>query len=120
MRRMFCILISGLVGMMGCLPFPHPDTPASSNPKAPDSFPKRLAVLPVSNQAGDPDGSIILRALLVHKLEKDLGYLVQRPEETDQIIHERTLTGLEIPVQVAIARQDPSILADWLGVDGIL
>jgi len=79
-----------------------------------------MAVLPVSNQSGDPDGSIILRALIIHELEKNLGYRVQSPEDTDQIIHDRTLTGPDVPIQVALARLDPGVLATWLGVDGIM
>jgi hypothetical protein len=104
----------------GCIPFPHPDTPSTQHPKASATFPKRVAVLPVSNQSGNPDGSLIVRALVLQKLEKDFGMSVQKLEETEQIIHERTLTGPEIPVSVALARQDAGVLTTWLGVDGIL
>lgn len=114
----FCVC--GAVLITACVPLPHPETSPSSHPKASATFPKRIAVLPVSNQAGDTDGAIILRALVIHKLEKDLNYMVQRPEETDQIIHDRTLTGPDVPIQVAIARLDPGVLAAWLDVDGIL
>lgn len=58
--------------------------------------------------------------MIIHKLDRDLGYLVQKPEDTDQTIHDRTLTGPEIPIQVALARQDLTVLTSWLGVDGIL
>jgi hypothetical protein len=97
-----------------------PPTPVSSHPKAPADFPRRIAVLPVANDAGNPDGAIILRGLAVQTLERDLGYIVQKPDDTDQTIHDRTLTGPEIPIQVALARQDPNVLTSWLGVDGLL
>jgi len=108
-----------IVLITACVPLPHPEAPASSHPKASDTFPKRIAVLPVSNQAGDPDGAIILRALIIHELGK-FGYMVQSPQDTDQIIHDRTLTGPDVPIQVAIARLDPGVLTTWLGVDGIM
>ncbi|MFA5975400.1 MAG: hypothetical protein WC859_04460 [Elusimicrobiota bacterium] len=108
----------------GCVPLPRegPAAPSSAPPsvKASAAFPARIAVLPLSNQAGSADGAVILRYLAVRKLNRDLGYFVSRPDETDQILHERTLTGPEIPIQVAIARQNAGILADWLGVDGVL
>ena len=78
-----------------------------------------MAILPVNNKAGDADGAIILRALVKRKLEED-GYRVQPFDETDQIIRDRTSIGPEVPVQVALANQDPKILTTWLGVDGIL
>jgi len=114
------LLLGGLSVTTGCVALPRPETPVSTHPKAPADFPRRIAVLPVSNQAGDPDGAVILRGLVIHKLERDLGYLVQKPDDTDQIIHDRTLTGPEIPIQVALARQDRRVLTSWLGVDGLL
>ena len=66
-----------------------------------------------------PTARSILRALIKRKLEA-CGYRVQAFDETDQIIRDRTSVGLEVPVQVALARQDPKILTAWLGVDGIL
>jgi hypothetical protein len=82
-------------------------------------FPQQVAILPINNKAGDSDGALILRALVKHKLE-ELGYRVQSFDETDQIIRDRTAVGPEVPVQVALANQDPKILTAWLGVDGIL
>jgi len=82
-------------------------------------FPQQIAVLPVNNKAGDADGALILRALVKRKLEEG-GYRVQTFDETDQIIRDRTSIGPEVPVQVALAHQDPKILTTWLGVDGIL
>ncbi len=55
-----------------------------------------------------------------YKLEKDLGYSIQRFEDTDQIIRDRTSVGPDVPVQVALAKEDPKILTTWLGVDGIM
>ncbi len=105
----------------GCLPLPR-ERPAhfAVAPKADANFPNRLAVLPFGNSSGNPDGSIILRALVVRKLEQDLGFTLQRMDETDATIRDRTLSGPEIPLQVVLARQDPAILARWLGVEGLL
>jgi hypothetical protein len=114
------VLLAVLFLLAGCVSLPQPQAPTVSNPKADASFPQRIAVLPVNNMAGDADGAIILRAFIIRKLENDLGASPQKPEDTDQIIHDRTLTGSEVPVQVAIARFDLGMLTTWLGVDGIL
>src|SRR5438105_2236994 len=111
-----------LLALSACVSLPPEKT---ANPSAPGvaqnaHFPARIAVLPVNNQAGDTDGAVILRALAIRKLGRDLGYFVQKPEDTDQIIHDRTLTGPEIPLQVALAKLDPRTLTTWLGVDGLL
>lgn len=110
--------------LTGCVSLPREKPSASqplpTPPKADAHFPARIAVLPLSNQAGRSDGALILRYLVARKVNRDLGFYVPRPEETDQILHDRTLTGPEVPIQVAISRQNPGILADWLGVDGIL
>jgi len=110
--------------LAGCVSLPQEGGPVAKKPEtaavAGPDFPVQIAILPMNNQAGDADGAIILRALVKHKLEKDLGYMVQRLEDTDQIIRDRTSVGPEVPVQVALAKQDPKTLTDWLGVDGIL
>jgi|GEM_PF-2964970 len=109
-----------LLLLVSCVALPPPAPIASTAPKAPADFPARIAIFPISNQAGDPDGALILRAFVVRKINKDLGFLVQSPQETDAIIRDRTLSGPEIPVQVAIAKMDAGTLTTWLGVDGIL
>jgi hypothetical protein len=118
MRRHAAFLFA-TVSLAGCVPLPQ-QAPHPAASKAGPDFPKRLAVFPLANQAGDADGAIILRYLVIRELGRELGYYVQAPEDTDRIIHERTLTGPEIPLQVAMARQDPGVMADWEGVDGLL
>jgi len=94
-----------------------PVAKSQETPKAGADFPSQIAVLPMNNKAGDADGALILRALVKHKLE-EFGYRVQSFDATDQIIHDRTAVGPEVPVQVALAKQDPKVLTAWLGVDG--
>jgi hypothetical protein len=94
---------------------PKVNAPVMAGP----DFPQQIAVLPVNNEAGDADGAMILRALVKHKLE-ECGYRVQAFDSTDQIIRDRTSVGPDVPVQVALAKEDPKILTAWLGVDGIL
>jgi len=112
-----------MLGFFGCVALPREGGPVAKPKEAviagPD-FPYQIAILPMNNMAGDADGAIILRALVKYKLEKDLGFSVQRLEDTDQIIRDRTSVGIEVPVQVALAKQDPKLLTTWLGVDGIL
>ena len=108
------------MGMAGCVAVPHAEPVATKTVVAPPGFPRRLAVLPVSNQAGNPDGAMIARAFAVRKLGGELTYVVQAPADTDGIIRDRTLSGPEVPVQVAIGRMDMGTLAAWLGVDGII
>jgi hypothetical protein len=114
------VLVSALLGLGGCVALPRPEAVVSKAPKAPADFPQRIAVFPVSNKAGEPDGAIILRAFAIRKLGKDIGFLIQAPDDTDAIIRDRTLSGPEIPVQVAIAKMDARTLTTWLGVDGVL
>jgi len=111
-----------LLFLSGCVSVPPGGDPGQ-NPRAeikagPD-FPQQIAVLPMNNKAGDADGAIILRALVKHKLE-ECGCRIQPFDETDQIIRDRTSVSPEVPVQVALANQDPKLLTAWLGVDGIL
>ena len=106
--------------LQGCVALPRPVEVTPEAPKAGADFPAQIAVFPISNKSGDPDGSLILRAFVIRKLSKDLGFVVQSPTDTDGIIHDRTLTGPEIPVQVAIAKMDIPTLTTWLSVDGIL
>ncbi len=111
------------LSLVGCVPLPPGTGPAAKTkvrPKAGPDFPRRIAILPMNNMAGDADGALILRALVRHKLVNDLGFTVQPFEETDQIIRDRTQVGPEVPVQVALSKLDPKILAAWLGVDGIM
>jgi hypothetical protein len=111
-----------LFGLSGCVALPREGGPVPKpQPQAlaAADFPSQIAILPMNNQAGDADGAIILRALVKHKLQ-ELGYRVQRLDDTDQIIRDRTSVGPEVPVQVALAKQDPKALTAWLGVDGIL
>lgn len=119
-RTLFLTL--ALLCMAGCVSVPPEGGPVQK-PKEPikagPDFPVQVAIFPVNNEAGDADGAIILRALVKHKLE-ELGYRVQSLDETDQIIRDRTSVGPDVPVQVALANQDPKILTTWLGVDGIL
>jgi hypothetical protein len=107
----------------GCVSLPPQSGPVSKpkeRAKAPPDFPRRIAILPMNNMAGDADGALILRALVRHKLVNDLGFTVQPFDETDQIIRDRSAVGPEVPVQVALSKMDPKILTAWLGVDGIL
>jgi hypothetical protein len=111
-----------LLALAGCVSVPQEGGPVQkpkAEIKAGPDFPHQMAVLPMNNKAGDADGAMILRALVKHKLE-ECGYRVQTFDETDQIIRDRTSVGPEVPVQVALANQDPKILTAWLGVDGIL
>ncbi len=112
-----------LLSLVGCVALPKEGGPVAKPKeivKAGPDFPRRIAILPMNNMAGDADGAIILRALVRHKLTNDLGYTIQPFEETDQIIRDRTAVGPEVPVQVALSKLDPKVLAAWLGVDGIL
>ena len=109
-----------LVLLGGCVALPHPELDVAKPQKAPPGFPMRIAVLPILNKSGNPDGALIVRALAIRKLNKDLGFMIQSPADTDGIIRDRTLSGPEIPVQVAIAGMDTQTLTSWLGVDGIL
>jgi hypothetical protein len=121
-RRPFLIGIA-VLGLCGCVSIPQEGGPVQKQPSAPlagPDFPAQIAILPMNNEAGDADGAIILRALAKHKLEKDLGYRIQPLDDTDQIIRDRTSVGPDVPVQVALAKQDPKTLAAWLGVDGVL
>jgi len=107
--------------LAGCVALPHPETAAPAPaPKAPPGFPARIAVFPLVNNSGNPDGGLIMRAFVIKKLGRELGFVVQSPTDTDGIIRDRTLSGPEIPVQVAIAGMDTGTLTTWLGVDGIL
>jgi len=120
-HRLSFLLLCG-VSLAGCVSVPQEGGPVQkprAEIKASPDFPHQIAVLPVNNMAGDADGALILRALVKHKLE-ECGFRVQAFDETDQIIRDRTSVGPEVPVQVALARQDPKILTAWLGVDGIL
>jgi len=108
--------------MTGCVSLPPEQRPVQKSATAPlagPDFPAQIAILPVNNKAGDADGAIILRALAKHKLEEQ-GCRVQAFDQTDQIIRDRTAVGPEVPIQVALAKQDPKTLTAWLGVDGIL
>jgi hypothetical protein len=112
-----------LLFLSGCVSIPPESGALQKQPTPPlagPDFPAQIAILPMNNQAGDADGAIILRALVKHQLEKDLGYRVQSLEDTDQIVRDRTSVGPDVPVQVALAKQDPKTLTAWLGVDGIL
>lgn len=114
--------VAGLlfIGIAGCVAVPHTEPTTAKTVIALPGFPQRLAVLPVSNQAGNPDGALIARAFAVRKLGGELTYIVQAPADTDGIIRDRTLSGSDVPVQVAIGRMDMKTLAAWLGVDGII
>lgn len=112
----------GCLGLLlaGCVAIPHPEpSPLPTNPKASATFPARIAVLPVSNKAGGSDGAVILRAFVARKLSRDLGFLVQKTDQTDEILNGRNL-NTDIPIQVFLARSDPKDIAAWLGVDGLL
>jgi len=109
--------------LTGCVSLPAGTGPVAKSHdtiRAGPDFPRRIAVLPMNNMAGDADGAVILRALVRHKLTNDLGYTVQSFDETDQIIRDRTAVGPEVPVQVALSKLDMKVLTAWLGVDGIL
>src|ERR1019366_6223338 len=96
--------------LSGCVSLPPESRPAAKAPTGPAAgadFPSQIAVLPMNNQAGDADGAIILRALVKRKLEQDFGCRIQKLEDTDQIIRDRTSIGVEVPVQVALAKQEP-------------
>jgi len=111
-----------LINLSGCVSVPQESNPSQKEKtqvQAGPDFPHQIAIFPVNNEAGDADGAMILRALVKHKLE-ECGFRVQAFDQTDQIIRDRTSVGPEVPVQVALAHQDPKILTSWLGVDGIL
>lgn len=122
-KRCRSLLFLLLLGPPGCVALPKEGgvvpKPKEIAKAGPD-FPRRIAILPMNNMAGDADGAIILRALVRHKLTNDLGYTIQPFGETDQIIRDRTAVDPEVPVQVALSKIDPKVLAAWLGVDGIL
>jgi len=110
-----------LLSALGCVSLPPQKPPAErAHPQADAQFPGRIAVLPVSNQAGNPDGAMLLRYLVVRKLHDDLAFIVPSPSEVDDIIQQRSFTGPEIPIQVTLAREDPKLLASWLNVDGMM
>ncbi len=122
MKPWVCLALT--IGLAGCVPVPHDSLPTPTTegpaPKAGPGFPIRLAVLPFSNSSGNPDAAVIIRAMAVNKLGHDLGYIVQNPAQTDDMLHSRSLENPAVPLVYILSRTTPTQLSAWLGVDGFI
>lgn len=114
------LLIGGLVGCVS-VPQTTPSETAVPRPHAPSGFPVHIAVIPLNNASSDAEGPVLVRAFAVRKLARELGYIVLQTDETDHELASRNLIWSGQPVgRELLSKQDPALLASWLGVDGIL
>ena len=80
-----------------------------------------IAILPMINHTNNGDGPIIVRAFVARKLGYELGFIVPRLDDTDATLASRDLIWAGHPVGTQLlSKQDPAVLASWLGVDGIM
>jgi len=120
-KAVFTALMLGV--LLGCVAIPHtPEQGATApRPLAPEGFPAHIAVLPLTNATSDSDGPVIVRAFVIRKLSRDLGVIVPSTDEVDQTLAGRNLIWSGHPQgRELLSKQDPAVLASWLGVEGVL
>jgi hypothetical protein len=109
--------------LTGCVAIAPPANPAGAvapHPVAPKDFPVRIGVLPVINNAGSADGGIIVRAMVVRKVGWELGFILPKSTEIDDVLGQRDFGWSGHPGRLPLEKQDQSLIASALGVEGLL
>jgi hypothetical protein len=120
-KAVLAVMMLGV--LFGCVAMPRtPEQSAiSPHPLAPEGFPTHIAVLPLINTTSDSDGPVIVRAFAIRTLSRELGYIVPSADETDQSLAGRDLIWSGHPQgRQLLSKQDPAVLASWLGVEGVM
>jgi hypothetical protein len=107
--------------LTGCVRFPVQNSPDVQKSSAAEiKLPAHISVLPPLNRTPSADGRILLRAFVVRKLGRDLGYLVQDADQTDAILSSQMPQDSQMPLALYAEKEDNSRLASILGAEGLL